>query len=328
VATIDDVRRVALSLPRSYEALVREHVKFRIGRIVWASVSPDETLLGFAFPKEERAALVASDPDRFRMPLRSDERYHWVRLALAEFDPDELAEILVDAWSMCVPTKVSASYRAEHWPAPVAGSPPEVTRSWDARADRYLELFRDELAGKPYDRAALAEFAAEVGPGGRVCDAGCGPCGHVTALLAEHGLDVFGVDLSPRCVDLARSVQPGLRFEVRDQRAIPASTLDGLVSYYSLHDQPRRELAGTLAAWAAAIRSGGHLLIVAKVGTGDGVIDDPLGGDLKVYWADYGADELRDAAEAAGFHVDEIATREAYDEEIPTRRSYLRATRR
>ena len=81
MVTVDQVRAVARDLPRSYEALVREHVKFRVGRIVWASVSPDETLLGFAFPKEERAGLVASDPDRFRMPLLSTTNaLNWVRV--------------------------------------------------------------------------------------------------------------------------------------------------------------------------------------------------------------------------------------------------------
>jgi hypothetical protein len=34
LVTIDDVRRLALRLPRSYEALVGGRVKFRVGRIV------------------------------------------------------------------------------------------------------------------------------------------------------------------------------------------------------------------------------------------------------------------------------------------------------
>jgi hypothetical protein len=110
VATIEDVRRIALDLPRAYEALVGDRVKFRVGRLVFASVSRDETQLGFGFPREERAALVASDPDKFMMPLPSDERYQWVRLRLAAVDEDELSELVVDAWRMCVPKKVAAAY--------------------------------------------------------------------------------------------------------------------------------------------------------------------------------------------------------------------------
>jgi hypothetical protein len=106
----EDVRRIALSLPRTTEGYVRDYVKYRIGRIVYASVSPDGSLLGFGFPKEERAALVASEPDKFLMPVRSDERYNWVRGRLTALDVDELAELLTDAWCMCVPKKVSSAH--------------------------------------------------------------------------------------------------------------------------------------------------------------------------------------------------------------------------
>jgi hypothetical protein len=110
VATVEDVRAIAMSLPRTSEHLIRDHVKFRVGQIVYASVSPDEERLGFGFPKEERAALVASRPETFMMPLPSDERYQWVRARLAMLDADELRELLIDAWRMCVPKKVAASY--------------------------------------------------------------------------------------------------------------------------------------------------------------------------------------------------------------------------
>jgi len=110
MATVDDVRAIAMSLPRTSEHLIRDHVKFRVGRIVYASVSPDEERMGFAFPREERAALVASRPETFMMPLPSDERYQWVRARLPVLDVDELRELLTDAWCMCVPKKVRAAY--------------------------------------------------------------------------------------------------------------------------------------------------------------------------------------------------------------------------
>ncbi|MEV4460637.1 MmcQ/YjbR family DNA-binding protein [Microbispora sp. NPDC004025] len=112
MVTVDDVRRVALPLPRTEEALVRDHVKFRVRGIVYASVSPDETLMGFAFPKEERAALVASEPEKFLMPLPSDERYQWVRVRMAAIDEAEMRELVVDAWRMVVPKRVAAAYDA------------------------------------------------------------------------------------------------------------------------------------------------------------------------------------------------------------------------
>jgi hypothetical protein len=110
MATAEDVRRLALALPRAYEALVGDRVKFRVGRIVFLAISPDEELLGFGFPKEERAALVASEPDKFLMPVRSDERYNWARLRLAKIDEAELRELVVDAWCMVVPKRVAEAY--------------------------------------------------------------------------------------------------------------------------------------------------------------------------------------------------------------------------
>src|SRR5215468_1849204 len=110
MACLEDVREIALVLPRTSEHLIRDYVKFRVGRIVYASVSPDETQLGFGFPREERAALVASRPETFMMPLPSDERYQWVRARLPVLDAAELRELLIDAWCMCVPKKVAAPY--------------------------------------------------------------------------------------------------------------------------------------------------------------------------------------------------------------------------
>ena len=110
MATIEGVRELAMSLPRSYEALVRDRVKFRVGRIVYLAFSRDETLMGFAFPKEEREALVAAEPDKFMMPERSDMRYHWVVVRLSAIDDEEMREIVLDAWRMVIPKSVAAAH--------------------------------------------------------------------------------------------------------------------------------------------------------------------------------------------------------------------------
>lgn len=109
VVTLDDVRPLALSLPRSYEAVVRGRVKFRVGRIVYLAFSRDETVMGFAFPKEWREVLVGSDPGKFLMPGRGDLRYNWVEVRLAALDADEMRELVVDAWRMVVPKRVAAT---------------------------------------------------------------------------------------------------------------------------------------------------------------------------------------------------------------------------
>lgn len=106
----EDVRRLALALPRTTEHLVRDRIKFRVGHIVYLSFSPDETTMGFAFPKEERQSLIAAEPEKFLMPIKSDERYNWVRTRLAELDEDEMTELVIDAWRMVVPKRVAIEH--------------------------------------------------------------------------------------------------------------------------------------------------------------------------------------------------------------------------
>jgi hypothetical protein len=114
MVTVDDVRAVTVDLPRSYEVLVHDRVKFRVGQIVYVAFSRDETVMGFAFPKADRDMLVASDPDKFLLPRESDMRFNWVCVRMEALDVTEMRELVVDAWRMVVPKKVSAAYDDEH----------------------------------------------------------------------------------------------------------------------------------------------------------------------------------------------------------------------
>jgi len=105
--TIDDVRALALSLPRTTEALVRDRVKFRVGQIVYLAFSRDETVMGFAFPKEWREGMVESEPEKFLMPKPSDLRYKWLCVRLAAIDEAEMRELVLDAWAMVVPKRLA-----------------------------------------------------------------------------------------------------------------------------------------------------------------------------------------------------------------------------
>jgi hypothetical protein len=118
MVTVDDVRAWAMSLPRTEEHLIYDHVKFRVGKIVYASVSPDETTMGVGFPREERPALVAAEPAKFSLPRLSDQRFHWVHARLAAIDVAEMRELVTDAWRMVVPKRVAAAHLGEN------------TRSW------------------------------------------------------------------------------------------------------------------------------------------------------------------------------------------------------
>jgi hypothetical protein len=108
--TVHDVRAWAMSLPRTEEHLIHDHVKFRVGKIVYASVSPDETVLGFGFPREERAALIAAEPAKFCLPRLSDQRFHWVHGYMAAVGPAEMRELITEAWRMVVPKRLAAAH--------------------------------------------------------------------------------------------------------------------------------------------------------------------------------------------------------------------------
>ena len=114
MAVIEDVRPLGAELERSYPVYVHGRLKFRVGQIVYVAFSLDETVMGFAFPKEEREALVRSEPHTFQLPAASDLRFNWVHADLAALDPTEARELVVDAWRMVVPKKVSAAYDVIH----------------------------------------------------------------------------------------------------------------------------------------------------------------------------------------------------------------------
>lgn len=154
MVTVHDVRRLALALPRTEEHLVRDRVKFRIGKIVYLALSRDESELGFAFPKEEREALVAAEPEKFFLPRASDLRFHWAQARLEALDPDELTELVTEAWRMVVPARVAR----EHLDPPAAPSPPPAPSLAELEAsaevfngftgvDRSWLALREETAG-------------------------------------------------------------------------------------------------------------------------------------------------------------------------------------
>jgi hypothetical protein len=134
--TAQDVRAVALALPRTEEHLIRDRVKFRVGKIVYVAISSDETIMGFAFPREERAAMIAAEPDRFFLDRRSDQRFNWIDGYMALIDPAEMREFVTEAWRMVVPKRVAAG----HLEQPRAAGRRESATSLTGRAADHGDL--------------------------------------------------------------------------------------------------------------------------------------------------------------------------------------------
>jgi hypothetical protein len=113
VITVEQVRAFTKGLPRSYEVLVHDRIKFRVGQIVFVAFSRDETVMGFGFPKEERHMLVETEPHKFMLPRDSDMRFNWVLARCEELDEEEMRELVLDAWRMVVPKKVWSALSEE-----------------------------------------------------------------------------------------------------------------------------------------------------------------------------------------------------------------------
>ena len=119
MTTSDEVRRVGLALPRTYERMVRRRWKLKVGQIVYVAFSEDESDMGFGYPRAERDGLVASDPETFFLPPASDLRYQWVCAHLPRLADDEMRELVTDAWRMCVPAML---HDLPELPAPTAAA--------------------------------------------------------------------------------------------------------------------------------------------------------------------------------------------------------------
>ena len=111
--TVDEIRALAASLPRSYEVHVRGLVKFRVGQIVFLSLAPDGSRMGCGFPKEFRQAAVDAEPEKFALPSESDMRFNWIHVSLAAIDADEMRDLVEGAWSMVVPKFLVEQYAHE-----------------------------------------------------------------------------------------------------------------------------------------------------------------------------------------------------------------------
>jgi hypothetical protein len=130
-----------MSLPRTSEHLIHDRVKFRVGKIVYVSISPDESTMGFGFPKEEREALIASEPAKFAMPRLSDQRFHWVHARMAALSAQEMRELVTDAWRMCVPKKVALAH--------LDGAPPRALSLDAGESPRLVRDNEFEFSSRP-----------------------------------------------------------------------------------------------------------------------------------------------------------------------------------
>jgi SAM-dependent methyltransferase len=187
----------------------------------------------------------------------------------------------------------------------------ETRTAYDTVADLYAEQHQDVLDASPWDRAVLGTFAELAGGSGPVADLGCGP-GRLTGYLASLGLDVFGVDLSPGMVDVARRAHPGLRFEVGSLAALDleGGSLAGALAWYSLIHTPPEQLAPVVVELARVLAPGGRLLTAFQVGDERRRITNGYGRDVSFDAYRLQPDFVAGLCTAAGLVVEARLVRE------------------
>jgi SAM-dependent methyltransferase len=203
----------------------------------------------------------------------------------------------------------------------------DIRESYDSAAEAYAEHLSDELSRKPLDRHLLNRFAEELRGTGRVVDVGCGP-GHVARYLAAQGVEMLGLDLSPRMIAVARRINPGLEFQVGDMHAIEVSpaAVAGIVLFYAFVHTPGSDLPSLLRELRRIVRPNGLLLTAFHVGDETMCVNDLFGAPVNLTFYFHRPAVVVAALEAAGFAVIEQTEREPYaGAEYPTRRGYLLA---
>ena len=200
----------------------------------------------------------------------------------------------------------------------------KTRRAYNLAAETYHELFQNEMNEKAYDRELLDSFAGRLPAAALVCDAGCGPSAHIGRYLADKGLSVVGVDISDRCIEMARALNPRMRFKREDiiDMSFAADTFDGIVSYYSVIDTPKRSVGRVFREFHRILKPGGLLLVAVKAGSDEGYVHELLGIKTDVYFSLFNEEEVKGYFHRAGFVVGFLERRNPYDFEIKNERIF------
>jgi len=199
----------------------------------------------------------------------------------------------------------------------------ETREAFNLAAERYYELFKDEMKQKEYDRVILDKFAGNFDSESIIYDMGCGP-GHITRYLSDKGLHVVGIDISEKCIQIARRENPKMRFRVMDMTRLDLAdkSIDGIISFYSIIHTPKRLMNILFYEFNRVLKRGGQILIVVKKGRTEGYVDELEGFKTRLYFTNFTEEELETYLQTSGFDLIFMDTRQPYDFEIPVERIY------
>lgn len=201
----------------------------------------------------------------------------------------------------------------------------DLQKGYDAVAGDYAENFRDELAHKPFDRKMLDWLVEKTGDLGTFCDMGCGP-GQVAGYLFDRGAHVRGVDISPKMIENARKLNPGVMFETGDMldlAGIAGNSYGGIAAFYSIIHIPREMIGQALRELYRVLKPGGIILLAFHIGRETVHRDEWWGREVSIDFHFLETGEIKEHLKTAGFDPQEVIERDPYAEEYQSRRAYI-----
>jgi ubiquinone/menaquinone biosynthesis C-methylase UbiE len=201
----------------------------------------------------------------------------------------------------------------------------KTRNAYNLAAEKYHELFHNELEKKEFDREILDEFSSYFGKDSILCDAGCGPSGHITGYIFYKGIDIIGIDISEKCVEIAQKINPLIKFERGDisRLGYDDNYFDGIISYYSIIYTPKKFIPSILNEFKRILKPGGYLLLVVKEGSEEGFQNELIGIEAEIYFTLFNKYEILKYAFECGFEIEKITVRKPYAFEIKNDRIYL-----
>jgi ubiquinone/menaquinone biosynthesis C-methylase UbiE len=197
-------------------------------------------------------------------------------------------------------------------------------QAYNLAAQKYHDLFHNEMNEKEYDRKLLDSFATRFNKDSLICDAGCGPSAHIGRYLFDKGIKIVGMDISEKCIELARNYNPDMKFECADIVNMPFddNTFEGLISYYSIINTPKIYIPKIFSEFRRVLKPDGFLLVAVKAGTTEGYIDNLLGIKARNYFSLFTKEEIVAYFSQAGFLIEFFDKRNPYDFEISNERIF------
>ena len=200
----------------------------------------------------------------------------------------------------------------------------KTREAYNLAAQKYHELFHNEMQEKEYDRKLLDNFSKKFNKGNIILDAGCGPSSHIGRYIFNNGIKVIGIDISDKCVKLAKKYNPLMKFKRQDitELQFENNVFDGILSYYSIIDTPKKYVYNIFDEFRRVLKPSGYLLVVVKAGTQEGYVHNLLGIKAKLYFTLFSKEEIINYFEQARFTLEFIEQRNPYDFEIDNDRIF------